>query len=157
METVAKKFDRKSSFITVLAGCILLAVIGAALLIAYAVLDSFPDALSYIGLALIIIGAVLTGLMIFTLVRFCLLPDDLITYENGVLTFPKGISCRAEEVTDVKYYVANPSYKGLSYDFGFGQIRIGIGDKMIKVLYVAAPAKVYKRLEKIVYEAKLSA
>ena len=155
MEVIAKKYPRKRAFIFILLACILMAVVGAALLGAYAVMDDFPEALSYIGLALIILGVILTGLMIFSLVRFCRLPDDLITYENGVLTFPKGVQCRAEDVTSVDCDKANPSYKNVTYDFGFGKIKVIAGGKKITAWYAANPDAVVNRLREIAHEARL--
>ena len=155
MEVVAKKYPRKRAFIVILTACILMAVVGALFACAYAFLDGFTTPILVMGIVLLIIGVVLTGLMIFSLVRFCRLPENLITYENGILTFPNGEKYRAEEVTSVSCDKANPSYQNMTYDFGFGKIKVFIGSKKITAWYAASPDRVVNRLKQIVYEAKL--
>lgn len=154
MQIIAEKYPRKRAFIVILLASVFLIVIGAGLLVASGMVVNFPDALDIIAFALIIIGAACTGMMVFSLVRFLRLPQTLITYENGVLAFPKG-SCRADEVTSVDYKHANPSYKNVSYDFGFGMITVEAGGRKLKAYYVANPVEVYEKLRKIVGEAKL--
>ena len=157
MEVVAKKFNRKSTFIIVLIACIFMALVGVGLLVASGYIVNYPDALDIIGFVLILLGVILSALMIYALVVFIKLPEDLITFENGVFTFPKGVTCRAEEITDVSYDSANPSYKSVSYDFGFGQIKLRIGDKKVKIKYVSNPSEVAKRMKELVREAKFLA
>lgn len=156
MEVIAKKFNRKSTFIIVLVACVIMALAGVVLIGASAFVENYPDALIYMGFALVIIGVLLTGAMIYSLVVFLKLPEDLITYENGVFTFPKGVTCRAEEITDVDYDSANPGYQNVSFDFGFGQLKLRIGSKKLKVKYVGKISAVCARVKEIVREAKFA-
>lgn len=155
METVAKKYPRKRAFIVILVACLLMVAIGAALFITYIFSDDMADVYSYVALALMILGVILTAMMIFSLVRFCRLPENLIIYENGVLTFPNGKSCRADEVTSINCNRANPSYKNVTYDFGFGLIKVSAGEIKFTAYYAADPEAVCARLHEIVREAKL--
>ncbi len=156
MEVVAKKYPRKTSFIVILLACFLMFAVGLALLIAYIFINDMEDIYSYIGMALMILGFILTALMVFTLIRFCRLPENLITYENGVLTFPKGITLRPEEISSVDFTKANPAYQNVSYDFGFGLIKVEAGSKKIKAYYVANPEGAANRLREIINEARYS-
>ncbi|MDE6613444.1 MAG: hypothetical protein K2K28_02700, partial [Clostridia bacterium] len=99
-EVIVEKYPRLRAFIVVLISSLFLVAVGAGLMVASSKVVNFPDALDYIALGLIVIGVACTGMMVFSIVRFCRLPKQLVTIENGVLTFPKG-SCLADEVTSV--------------------------------------------------------
>ncbi len=154
MVVVAEKYPRKRAFIVILVASVMLIVIGFALACAGAFVDNYPDALDYIGLALILIGVACTVMMIITLVRYCRLPNELITYENGILTFPKG-SCRADEVDSVSCTETKPNYKSVSYDFGFGIVTAEVNGTKLKAYYAANPAETCEKLREIVREARL--
>lgn len=155
MEVIARRYPRKRQFITILIASASLILIGAGLLVASGMVVNFPDALDYIAFGLIVIGIACTGMMVFTLVRYCRLPEILISYENGVFTFPKGVQCRASEISDINYNEAKPYYKDVSYDFGFGLIKLTVNGKQIKVYYVAGAANACERLKTLVREDRL--
>ncbi len=155
MEIIAKRYPRLRAFIVILVASVMLIAIGAVLIALGAFIVNYPDALDIIGFVLILIGIACTVMMIISIVRFCRLPENLIMYENGELKFHNGFTCRPAEVTGLDCKKADPAYKNVKYDFGFGLITVFVGDKKIKVYYVAQPSDVYTRLKNLVAEAKL--
>lgn len=155
MEVIAKRYPRLRAFIVILVASIMLIAIGVVLVALSAFIVNYPDALDIMGFVLILIGIACTVMMIISIVRFCRLPENLITYENGELKFHNGFTCRPAEVTGLDCKKADPAYKNIRYDFGFGLITVWVGEKKIKVYYVAAPSEVYDRLKNLVAEAKL--
>lgn len=157
MEIIASKYERKATFVVLLILCVVMALVGAALVVASGYIVNYPEALTVWGFVQTITFLILGAAMVYSLVRFIRLPQDLITYENGVFAFPYGKSCRAEEITDVSYNSVNPGYRSVSYDFGFGQIKLRIGSQKITVKYVENPSGVANRIRELVREAKFSA
>lgn len=156
MEVIASKYKRKTRFILLLVFCIAMLAVGwVFLIVSNFVEDSFS--MEILGYTLFALGVVLSAAMVFTIIRVAKLPQDLITYENGVFTFPGGKTCRVEDITDVSYNSVNPGFQSVSYDFGFGQIKLRVGSKKIKVMFVENPSGVAKRIRELVREAKFSA
>ena len=147
MEIVAKKYPCKKQFAVILASSLVILLSGVGLFLAYVM---------YMAMFLMLAGLICTALMIFVLVRFNRLPSNLITYENGVLTFPKGITLRPEEITSLDFTVANAAYKSVSYNFGYGMIKAETRSGKIKVLYAADVQNAVNRLREIINEARYS-
>ena len=73
-----------------------------------------------------------------------------------MLTFPKGITLRPEEITSLDFTVANAAYKSVSYNFGYGMIKAETRSGKIKVLYAADVQNAVNRLREIINEARYS-
>lgn len=155
MEIIAKKFNRKKSFIFILLASVLVLACGLALLIAAIINSSMDDVYMYLGIFFTAIGVFVTTLSLIALIRYSLLPDTLLTYENGVFTLPKGNKIETSKIQDVKYVTATPSYSGITYNMGFGRITIFAEGKKQNVNYVSDTANVYDRILEIVRVDKL--
>lgn len=142
-EVVAKRHN------AALAGYIIVLIIGLALLILGCIVGAQADEPGALVICLIV-GVLIIGMGVYSLVRFFMVPSNAIVYKDGVLYLPRKVTCRPEEIEKVFIKVFRSRYGVISH---YGKMEITVGGKVYKYNNIAQIKRAQERLLQLNKEA----
>ncbi|MBD5632495.1 MAG: hypothetical protein HDP34_04630 [Clostridia bacterium] len=129
----------------VLVSYVVIMIIGA-LLAGMSVMALLQAESQYLILSIVgmVLAAITVGVGLFFIIKFARLPKNVITYKDGTLYFPKGLTCTINEVEACNAYASTNKYGVASR---FGSLVLVINGKKYKYTGIDEVRQVRERLE----------